>query len=170
MPCFVPDCGGHTAPGEDICAVHADAERAHVLQHEYERTQDLAEMYPDIAERAYRERARVIEFQRREILDRVNAAQWDGDGTPYGIAAMRSIMAELTRDAQHGRNNALNRAAFRLGRFVGGGELSHESTIADLREAGAMLRLPKYEVEHIIKGAYMRGVLNPKSAPERKAA
>lgn len=170
MPCFVPDCGGRTAPGEDICAHHAHAERAALAYHQHERAETLAELYPGRAELALRERARVIDFQRREILDRVNAAQWDGDGTPYGVAAMRSIMAELTKDAQHGRNNALNRAAFRLGRFVGGGELSHEATTADLREAGAMLRLPKHEVEHILKGAYMRGILNPKSAPERKAA
>jgi hypothetical protein len=118
-----------------------------------------------------KERAVVVRLHQREVVERVLRARWDGDGTPWGLAAHRGIMAELAKDANEaGRNNALNRAAFRLGRLVGGGELAHDATVGDIREAGQMMRLPKHEVDHIIKGAYMRGLLNPKSAPQRRAA
>lgn len=135
--------------------MHADA-----------RAETLDELYPERAEQAWRERQAASTQRYMHVV----SLPWSGDGTPYGLAAMRGIMGDLAREAPEGRNNALTRAAFRLGRFVGGEELRHETTVTALRDAGRELHLPAHEVKHIIDGAYRRGILNPKSAPPRKAA
>lgn len=170
MGCIVPNCGGRKAPGKDVCAYHAEAEAGAVAYHEYERVLTLAEMYPGMADIAMRDHMRRADSRQHAQVALVEGAEWTGDGTRYGIAAFRGIMANLADDVAHGRNNALNRAAFRLGRIVGGGEFAHESAVARLRTAAGMMNLPRHEVDHILRGGYTRGVLNPKAAPERRAA
>lgn len=60
----------------------------------------------------------------------------DGDGTPFGVAALRSELIRLLQAAPGTRNHTLNKAAMRIGQLVGGGEL-HEGPARDKLEAAA---------------------------------
>lgn len=138
--------------------------------HDDVRAETLADLYPAEAARLREREAADAAAAQDAAVAAVAAREWTGDGTPYGVAALRGILSDLSTDAAAGRNNALTRAAFRLARLVAGGELRHESTVAALRDAGNLMRLPAHETRHIIAGAYRRGLTHPKAAPPRRRA
>jgi hypothetical protein len=63
-----------------------------------------------------------------------------GEGTPFGLAALRRECAELRTTAEGSRNRKLNLVAYLAGRLVAGGELSEAYAAAQIgpaaREAG----------------------------------
>ena len=73
------------------------------------------------------------------VIDLSRMAPIDGRGTRYGLGALRSIVLRLEAEAQHGRNNALFRAAAQAGELVAGAQVDLDYTLGVLREAAETL-------------------------------
>lgn len=148
---------------DGICDEHARAEERARLRVDAQFQEKLDELNPLAAERRYQES--------RNPRIPTGPTPWTGDGSPYGVAAMRNILAELVQRAgEDGRNNALNRAAYATGRLVAGRELHHHAALHALREAGLRLGLPQREVESTVRSGFTSGLKKPRSAPPRRAA
>jgi hypothetical protein len=94
-------------------------------------------------------------------------ASFVGDGTRYGEAVLREELAGL-RTARVGvRNHRLNRAAFLVGRVVGGGELREDAARAALLRAACEAGLHEGEARQTIESGLRAGVVNPRVAPHR---
>lgn len=128
MTCPVPDC---TAPADPsgLCARHARGERRAMEAIEDGFAMDHAD-YRDLP---------WPEDRRPPVADLRRLAPIDGRGTPYGLGALRNIVLRLEAEAQHGRNNALFRAAAQAGELVAGEQLDLDYTLGVLREAAETL-------------------------------
>jgi hypothetical protein len=92
------------------------------------------------------------------------ATTWEG-ASAYGAAAL-SLQLERVRGLAVGeRNDGLNRAAFSLGRLVGGGELGEELVHQALLCAALAIGLGQAEAEATIRSGLRAG----KSLPRRAA-
>ncbi len=101
-------------------------------------------------------------------LDDVAAADFDGDGTPYGLAVLRDEL-DWVRAAQVGtRNHELNRSAFVLARLVAGGELLEAATRSVLLETALAIGLDEAESRQTIDSAFAAGARSPRCAPHRR--
>lgn len=172
MTCHVPGCPEppERVLPDGLCHKHRAAEIAARAQADWQHQQDYEEAFPEVrAERERRERAE-REARRARVLTEIAGRRFDGDGTPYGVAALGGIVRDLSRTPEGGRNDALTRAAFRVGGLVAGGELAPACAIRALREAGRAMDLPEHEVRYVTRRAFDAGLQRPRSAPERRAA
>lgn len=85
-------------------------------------------------------------------------------GTPRRVAYVRAAIEqecmELAQTPEGGRNEALNRAAFALARFIATGEADPEKLADALRYAAHHAGLPDWEIERTIRSAFdARGVV-----------
>lgn len=171
MTCTVPGC---TEPPERImedgmCHKHRWAEICAIRQIEWQHQQDVDEAWPErAAEREERERAE-RQARRARALEQIGR-RLDGDGTSYGLAALGGTIRELSQVPEGGRNDALNRASFRVGGLVAGGEIHPACAVQALRDAAEAMGLPEHEAKYVIRRAFDKGLERPKSAPERRAA
>ena len=85
----------------------------------------------------------------------------DDVGTRYGRAALDRILDELALAQVGGRNDALNAAAYAVGRLVAGGELHHRPAIEALETGAANLGLTKTETEATIRSGFHAGFPHP---------
>jgi putative DNA primase/helicase len=100
-------------------------------------------------------------------LDDVAAADFSGDGTPYGLAVMHDEL-DRVRVAQVGtRNHQLNRSAFALARLVAGGELLESAARSSLLGVSLAIGLDEPESRQTIDSAFDAGVRQPRVAPHR---
>lgn len=100
-------------------------------------------------------------------LDDVAAVQFDGDGTPYGLAVLRDELDSI-RAAQVGtRNHQLNRSAFGLARLVAGSELLEAPTRSALLGVAIAIGLDEPESRQTIDSAFQAGFRSPRIAPHR---
>lgn len=90
-----------------------------------------------------------------------------GDGTAYGQAVLRDELAGLRGAPVGRRNQRLNRAAFLVGRVVGGGELREDVARAALLRSALELGLGEGEARQTIESGLGAGVANPRVAPHR---
>jgi hypothetical protein len=91
--------------------------------------------------------------------------QWgEVGGTPYGRAALAGELARLAqaREGSHYRNNALNKAAFALGRLVGAGHLDRDTAEMALAQVGLNIGLPENEVLATLDSGLSAGIQNPR--------
>jgi hypothetical protein len=79
-------------------------------------------------------------------------------GTPYGRAALRSELDRLNQTPEGYRNNALNRAAFSLGKLVAAGHLDKDTVISLLTTVAQGTGLPMREVERTLLSGMSAGV------------
>ncbi|MFN2588773.1 MAG: bifunctional DNA primase/polymerase [Actinomycetota bacterium] len=101
-----------------------------------------------------------------ELAD-VAAFDFDGDGSPYGLAVMRDELDRL-RAAQVGtRNHMLNRAAFVLAQLVAGGELLEVAVRSSLLATARAIGLDDAESRQTIDSAFDAGLARPRVAPHR---
>lgn len=100
-------------------------------------------------------------------LGGVGAARFDGDGTAYGEAVLRSELQELRAAPVGTRNHRLNRAAFTAARVVAGGELLEGAARVSLLDAAIAIGLDEAEARQTIDSAFSAGVLVPRCAPHR---
>lgn len=89
-------------------------------------------------------------------------------GTRYGRAALDQEAGAVEATPEGRRNQELNRAAFRIGRLVAGGELDRMFAARRLVEAGLAAGLSKDEAMRTTKSGLVHGLRRPRSAPPRK--
>ncbi len=100
-------------------------------------------------------------------LEDVKATDFNGDGTPYGLAVMRDEL-DRVRAAQVGtRNHQLNRSAFALARLVAGGELLESAARSSLLGVSLAIGLDEPESRQTIDSAFDAGLRQPRVAPHR---
>lgn len=87
----------------------------------------------------------------------------DGDGTPYGLAALADEVDRVRTAAVGTRNHTLNRAAFCLAQLVAGGELSESVSRPALIAAALAAGLTEHEIRRTIASAFGAGVCQPRS-------
>lgn len=90
---------------------------------------------------------------------------FEGDGTPYGLAALESEIDLLARAAEGSRNDQLNRSAFALGQLIAGGELAEGPARAALEQIGSHIGLDEREVRATIESGLRGGQLEPRRRP-----
>lgn len=101
--------------------------------------------------------------------DVTGIAQFDGDGTPYGLAVLRDELDRL-RAAQIGtRNHQLNRSAFVLAQLVAGGELLEGPARSALLGVALAIGLEEAESRQTIDSAFDAGLRLPRVAPHRRS-
>jgi hypothetical protein len=87
-----------------------------------------------------------------------------GDGTAYGLSALRDEVDQVTRSRPGTRNHTLNRAAFNLGRLIAGGELDASTCRAALLEAASTCGLGETEASRTVTSGVRAGLRYPRSA------
>jgi hypothetical protein len=88
----------------------------------------------------------------------------DIGGTRYGRAALANEMARLAqaREGSHLRNIQLNKAAYALGRLVGGGHLDLGVVEVHLHQVGLNIGLPEKEVQATLRSGLDAGIMKPR--------
>jgi hypothetical protein len=100
-------------------------------------------------------------------LEDVKATDFNGDGTPYGLAVLHDEL-DRVRAAQVGtRNHQLNRSAFALARLVAGGELLEAAARSSLLDVSLAIGLDEPESRQTIDSAFAAGSQEPRVAPHR---
>lgn len=103
-------------------------------------------------------------------LDGVASADFDGDGTRYGLAVLRDEMDRLRAAGVGSRNHQLNRSAFSLARLVAGGELLESAARASALATAIAIGLSEPESRQTIDSAFEAGSRRPRVAPHRMAS
>ena len=84
-------------------------------------------------------------------------------------AALSGELEAVRRLLVGQRNDGLNRAAFCLGRLVGGGELSEALVVQTLLCAALAVGLSEYEAAATIGSGLRAGMAIPRRAPEAES-
>jgi len=82
---------------------------------------------------------------------------WIGAASTYGAAALAGECARVRATSPGGRNHAVNRAAFKLGRLVAAGVLSEAAVAAALTDAATAAGLSRIEAGHAIRSGLAAG-------------
>jgi hypothetical protein len=82
--------------------------------------------------------------------------------TPYGRAALRDELRSLAGAEPGGRNNALNRSAYKLAGWVAAGELDWYELRERATDAGLAIGLSPFEVERTVSSAMNAGFARPR--------
>lgn len=102
-------------------------------------------------------------------LDGVATADFDGDGTPYGLAVLRDEMDRLRVARAGTRNHQLNRSVFALAQLVAGGEILETAARASALSTALAIGLSEAESNQTINSAFAAGLGSPRVAPHRLA-
>lgn len=94
-------------------------------------------------------------------------ADYDGDGSAYGLHVLDAELAQLRAALIGTRNHALNRAGFAVAQVVAGGELDEHHARAELLAAALAIGLPEPESRQTLDSAFRAGSREPRSAPHR---
>jgi hypothetical protein len=86
-----------------------------------------------------------------------------GSATAYGETALADELARLAEATVGERNDALNRAGFRLGQLITAGEVAADLATRELHAAGIALGLPEGEVAATVRSGLDGGVRKPRS-------
>jgi hypothetical protein len=94
------------------------------------------------------------------------------DTTPHGASAyaqkaLGGELAKVALAAKGERNHILNSASFSLGRLVAGGELDQPEVENCLLDAALRCGLPESEARKTIASGLAKGMLEPRTVPER---
>lgn len=88
------------------------------------------------------------------------------EGSAYGRRALATEVGHLALVAQGTRNHELNRAAFRMGQLVAGGELDAYEVAADLLTVAGRIGHTEKEAVATIRSGMASGMAHPRRAPE----
>ena len=94
-------------------------------------------------------------------------ADYEGDGSAYGLALLRGELNQLRLAKAGSRNHSLNRAAFAVGQVVAGGELEEAHARSELLRLALSIGLPEPEARQTIDSGFTAGAREPRSAPHR---
>lgn len=84
---------------------------------------------------------------------------WDL-GTAYGMFGLQAMLGLMAMARNGERNNALNRAAYRIGQYVAAGEVK-EDALYELAKVAEWTGLERDEIAITIKSAYEAGTRKP---------
>lgn len=88
------------------------------------------------------------------------------ESSPYGFVACAQECRCVAGTAKGGRNNQLNKSAFKLGQLVGGGELVEQEAENHLRAAARECGLTDVEAFGTINSGLQAGKKHPRSSSE----
>lgn len=89
--------------------------------------------------------------------------------TPYGAEALKNECAKVILAHEGARNEALNKAAFNVGRLVAGREINGAEARQELHHAASRAGLPDVEASRTIESGLAAGKQEPRSAiPKQK--
>jgi hypothetical protein len=145
MMCMVPNCPEPIERVRDgLCGFHRAREEAARAQADWQHEQDWREYLEDQGVLVDPPKPVRVTYPPTALAP---ATSWrDSDGSAYGLAALRGVMEDLARECQPGnRNNALSRAAFRLGQVVAAGHLRLDVAVEHLRMVAERAALPRRE-------------------------
>lgn len=94
-------------------------------------------------------------------------AEYEGDGSAYGLAVLTGELNQLRTATPGTRNHALNRAAFAVGQVVAGGKLEEAHARSELLATALATGLPEPEARQTLDSGFTAGVREPRSAPHR---
>lgn len=100
-------------------------------------------------------------------LEDVAATEFDGHGTPYGLAVLRDELDRLRAAHVGTRNHTLNRCGFVLAQLAAGGELLESAARSCLLAASLSIGLDEAESRQTIESAFDAGSRSPRCAPHR---
>lgn len=100
-------------------------------------------------------------------LGHVTPTEFEGDGTPYGLAVLRAEVDRVGAAKVGTRNHELNRASFVLAQLVAGGELLETAVRASLLPTALSIGLGEPEARQTIDSAFQAGLRSPRVAPDR---
>ena len=89
-----------------------------------------------------------------------------GGGTRYTLAALNEEAAAVAAAPEGTRNDTLNMAAFRLGRYIGSGQLDGQTVTDALTRAALAAGLGEAEIASTLRSGGLAGAARPKDAPE----
>ena len=163
--CYVPGCRSPEM-GNGVCATHHHIEQQAIAHHErhvhWPRMEEAG--HGGWVELQQQAQERKLRMAHEATIERLSKVEWVGDGTQWGLAKIRQVIDDLRADVRaDGRNNALSRAAFRVGCLVGSDDVRLEHGQRVLREAGEVLGLPPHEVRYVLStnrdsGPFVRGL------------
>ena len=81
--------------------------------------------------------------------------------------ALKLELSNLRHAAEGTRNDTLNKAAFNLGQFVGGGYLDRARVESELSAAAAMIGLGESETAGTIRSGIEAGIKEPRTIQPR---
>lgn len=81
----------------------------------------------------------------------------------YGAKALAEEAALLAATSEGGRNDALNKASFRLAQLVASGHLSQSSVEEAMLSAARACGLPEHEAQRTIRSGVQAGMQHPRS-------
>lgn len=100
-------------------------------------------------------------------IPRVTPATFEGDGTAYGRAALKSALTSLRHAPVGQRNHTLNRCAFAMAQLIAGGELREDTARSAIMLAAHQIGLTEHESMLTIASAFNSGSRQPRCAPYR---
>jgi hypothetical protein len=86
-------------------------------------------------------------------------------GHPYGRTVLAAELATLGRATPGQRNRTLNRTAFKVYRYVGGGVLDEEHVTLAFTTAALAIGLDRAEISRTLASARTAGLANPRTVP-----
>lgn len=110
----------------------------------------------------------IVEPKRAPLsLRATGPANYEGSGSPYGLAVLAGELDQLRTAARGTRNHALNRSAFAAGQVVAGGELEEHHARQELLSVAISIGLPEPEARQTLESGFTAGAREPRSAPHR---
>lgn len=100
-------------------------------------------------------------------LGAARPANYEGNGSAYGLAVLTGELDELRNATRGTRNHALNRSAFAVGQVVSGGELEERHARQELLSVAVAIGLPEPEARQTLDSGFTAGAREPRSAPHR---
>ena len=85
----------------------------------------------------------------------------------YGQRALADEIVKLSVASEGYRNDTLNKAAFRMGNLIGGGELEYDHVFHSLAAIAHTIGLAAAEAKKTIESGLQGGMKYPRTAPER---
>jgi hypothetical protein len=112
--------------------------------------------------------AAVPQPDRQPVTDQDRYARAALDGEVRRILeAPRPVFHDGQRVAGGGRNDALNRAAFRLGQLAAGGAVDESTVRRELTEAARAAGLGRAEIRRTFDSGWRAGLARPRYKPTR---
>lgn len=93
---------------------------------------------------------------------------YTGTITPWAGAALDGVLGDLSAAVEGTRNDTLNRAGFRVGQLVAGGQLPN-TVLGDLVNAAKATGLEDAEIRQTINSAWAAGAAQPDPGPAPEA-
>jgi hypothetical protein len=153
---------------ETLAGIDVRAEGGYVVAPPSAHISDGMYLWVD-ANQALTELPHWIEEPERAPLSGLGAgpADYEGNGSAYGLAVFTGELAQLRSAAPGTRNHALNRSAFAIGQVVAGGELDERHARVELLETALVIGLPEPEARQTLDSGFTAGAREPRSAPHR---